>query len=121
VAEQGRPAARKGQTLASEQLGWGLDSPSVDWWGRFGRKRLLQRLAARKVAVGRDGRNACEKAVRPANARAREVPGVRVEVFVVCGVEEGGGWWGAPARYDRRRRRARRGGSELRPSECGTG
>jgi hypothetical protein len=72
AAEQGWPAARDGRTLASELLGWGLNSPSVTWWGWFGRKRLRQRSAAREAAVGRGGRNAVEPASRPANARARE-------------------------------------------------
>jgi hypothetical protein len=66
--------ARKGRTPASERLGWDLDSPSVDWWGRFGRKRLRRRSAAREAAVGRGGRNAGEQAGRLANARTREGP-----------------------------------------------
>jgi hypothetical protein len=74
VVEQGWPAARKGQTPASEWLGWGLDSPSVDWWGRLGRKRLRRQSAARRAAVGRRSRNAGEQAGRPANALAREGP-----------------------------------------------
>jgi hypothetical protein len=58
----------------SEWLGWGLDSPSVDWWGRLGRKRLRRRPAARRAAIDRCGRNAGEQADRPANARARDDP-----------------------------------------------
>jgi hypothetical protein len=72
--EQGQPVVRKGRTLVSERLGQGLDSPSGDWWGRLGRKRLRRRSAARRAAVGHCGRNAGEQAVRPANARAREGP-----------------------------------------------
>jgi hypothetical protein len=71
---QGRPTARKGRTLVSERLGWGLDSPSVYWWGRLGRKRLRRRPTARRAAVSRCGRNASEQVGRPANARAREGP-----------------------------------------------
>jgi hypothetical protein len=74
AAEQCWPAVREGRTPVSERLGWGLDSPSVDWWGRLGRKLLRRRSAARRAAVGRCGRNAGEQAVRPANGRAREGP-----------------------------------------------
>jgi hypothetical protein len=74
AAEQGRPVARDGQTPASKRLGWGLDSPSVDWWGRFGGKRLWRRSAARRAAVGRGGCNAGEQAVRPTNVHAWEGP-----------------------------------------------
>jgi hypothetical protein len=73
-AEQGWPAARDGRTPASERLGWGLDSPSVTWWGRFGRKRLRRRSAAREVAVGRGGRNVGEQVGWPVNTRAWEGP-----------------------------------------------
>jgi hypothetical protein len=69
---QGRPAARDGRTPASKRLGWGLDSPSRDWRGWLGGKRLRRRSAAREAAVGRGGRNAGVQASRPANARARE-------------------------------------------------
>jgi hypothetical protein len=75
--EQGQPAAREDRTPASERPGWGLDSPSVDWWGRLRQKRLWRRSAARRAAVGHHGRNAGEQAGRPANARAREVPRVK--------------------------------------------
>jgi hypothetical protein len=37
-----------------------------------GRRQGRRRSAAREAAVGRGGRNACEQASRPANARARE-------------------------------------------------
>jgi hypothetical protein len=74
VVEQGRLAVREGRTPVSERLGWGFDSPSVDWWGRLGRKRLHRWSAARRAAVGHRGRNAGEQAGRPANARAREGP-----------------------------------------------
>jgi hypothetical protein len=56
----------------SKRLGWGLDSPSGDWRGWLGGKRLRRRSAAREAAVGRDGRYAGEQASRPANACARE-------------------------------------------------
>jgi hypothetical protein len=72
AAARGRPAARDDWTPASKRLGWGLDSPSVDWRGWLGGKRLRRRSATREAAVGRGGRNAGELAVRPANARARE-------------------------------------------------
>jgi hypothetical protein len=74
AAEQRWPAARGGRTPASERLGWGLDSPSVDWRGWLGGKRLRRRSAAREAADGRGGPNAGELAVRPANACAREGP-----------------------------------------------
>jgi hypothetical protein len=74
AAEQGWPAARDGRTPASERLGWGLNSPSVTWWGWFGRKRLWRWSAAREAAVCRGGRKAGEQASQPANARAREGP-----------------------------------------------
>jgi hypothetical protein len=74
VAARGRPVARGGRTPASKRLGWGLDSPSGDWRGWLGGRRLRRRSAAREAAVGRDGRNAGELAVRPANACAREGP-----------------------------------------------
>jgi hypothetical protein len=73
-AEQGWPAARDGRTPASERLGWGLNSPSVAWCGRFGGKQLRRRSAGREAAVGHGGRNASEEASQPANARAREGP-----------------------------------------------
>jgi hypothetical protein len=72
--EQGWPAATDGRTPASEWLGWGLNSPSVTWWGRFGMKQLRRRSAAWEAAVGRVGRNAGEQAGRQINARAREGP-----------------------------------------------
>jgi hypothetical protein len=72
VATRGRLAARDGRTPASKRLGWGLDSPSSDWRGWLGGKRLLRRSAVRAAAVGRGGHNAGEQASHPANARARE-------------------------------------------------
>jgi hypothetical protein len=74
AAEQGWPAVRGGRSPASEQLGWGLDSPLVAWCGRLGGKQLRRRSAAREAAVGRGGCNAGEQASRPAKARAREGP-----------------------------------------------
>jgi hypothetical protein len=74
VADQGRPAAREGRTPACERLGWGFDSPSVDWRGQLGRRRFRRWSAARRAAVGRGGRNAGEQMGRPTNARAREGP-----------------------------------------------
>jgi hypothetical protein len=72
AAEQGWPAARGGRTPASKRLGWGLDSPSVDWRGWLGGRRLRRWSAERGAADGRGGRNASELAGRPTNARARE-------------------------------------------------
>jgi hypothetical protein len=89
VAEQARPVARKGRTLSSERLVWGLDSPSVDWWGRLGRKRLPRRSAARRVAVGRRGRNAGEQAGRRPMHVHERIQGVQVEANVVLELEEG--------------------------------
>jgi hypothetical protein len=60
VEELGRPAASEGQTPACERLGWALDSPSVDWWGWLGWRRLRRWPAARRAAVGRGGRNTGE-------------------------------------------------------------
>jgi hypothetical protein len=77
VAVRGRPAARDGWAPASKRLGWGLDSPSGDWRGWLGEKRLRQRSAAREAAVGRGDRNAGEQAGRPANARVRTMCGSR--------------------------------------------
>jgi hypothetical protein len=74
AAARGRPAARDDRTPASKRLGWGLDSPSGDWRGWLGGKRLRRRSAVREAAIGRGGRNAGELVVRPANARAREGP-----------------------------------------------
>jgi hypothetical protein len=67
-------AARDGRAPASKRLGWGLDSPSGDWRGWLGGKRLRRRSAVREAAVDRGGRNAGEQESRPANARARECP-----------------------------------------------
>jgi hypothetical protein len=44
---------------------------------------------ARRAAVGRGGRNSGEQAGRPANARAQEGLGVRVEAKVALEFEEG--------------------------------
>jgi hypothetical protein len=74
AAVRGRPAVRDGRTPASKRLGWGLDSPSVDWQGWLGGKRLRRWSAAREAADGRGGRNAGELAGRPTNACAQEGP-----------------------------------------------
>jgi hypothetical protein len=63
---------RDDRTPASKRLGWGLDTPSVDWRGWLGGKRIRRRSAVREAAAGRGGRNAGKLAVRPDNARARE-------------------------------------------------
>jgi hypothetical protein len=121
AAEQGWPVARGGRTLASGRLGWGLNSPSIAWCGRFSRKRLRRRSATREIAVSRGGRNSVEQAGRLANARAQEGPRVRVEATTMLKLEQGRWPVGAPACSDRQRRRARRCGSELRPSKCEAG
>jgi hypothetical protein len=74
AAAWGRPAARDDRTPVNKRLGWGLDSPSVDWRGWLGGKRLRRRSATREAADGRSGRNAGELAGRPANACAWEGP-----------------------------------------------
>jgi hypothetical protein len=72
AVEQGWPAARGGRTPASTRLGWGLDSPSVDWRGWLGGKRLRRWSAASGAADGRGDHNAGKLAGQPTNARARE-------------------------------------------------
>jgi hypothetical protein len=87
AAARGRPAARDGRTPTSKRLGWGLDSPSVDWRGWLGGNRLRRWSAAREAADGRGGRNAGELAGRPTNACAQERSRVRVEAKVELGLE----------------------------------
>jgi hypothetical protein len=100
AAEQGWPAARDGQAPACERLGWGFNSPSVTWWGWFGRKRLWWRSAAREAAVGCDSRNDGEQAGRPANAHAREGPrgasGGHCDAWTRAGAADSGAHQRAP-------------------------
>jgi hypothetical protein len=80
VAARGRPAARDGRAPASKRLGWGLESPSGDWRGWFGGKRLWGRSAAAAAVP------ASRRVDRPMLVHG-SVQGVRVEAFAALELE----------------------------------